>query len=277
MRIVDFNSTWNWACAAAILVGLHAAGCDQSEGVAGFVAVSTTKAAPAQLMRPRLQGLTDEALEIIRADPSSIGQAYQACRSELIQALPDGFALLSEQQFQIIFCSMVAYSLAPYGPGRQVSLVDLLETPQLDCSNYGHLMVLLLGLLNDNPSDCQIRFVGWDGGHVGNHQQLFIESNVGAPPLLVDPTIALFAVTSFNQVASGAPCALDALACFAHREELRQFVDLVTTALLEGKYQPSDVLYYYESREHMLTDSCGPTSWPTPGAVKWRARQTSGS
>lgn len=260
-----------------MLAGLHGAGCGEPDAAGHADEAPTTVFDRAPLMRPRLSGLTDEALELIRADPDLIEQVYQACRGELLHALPSGFASLSEPQVRIIFCSIVAYSLAPYGPGQQVSLVELLGARELDCSNYGHLMALLLDFMNAGPSDCQVRFVGWEGGHVGNHQQLFVDSEDDAPPLLVDPTIALFAVTSFDQVASGVPCESGHLVCFAHRNELQQFVDLVATGLLEGNYQPSDILYYYESRERLLMDSCGPTLWPTPGAVDWRARQTSGS
>src|SRR5262245_10147616 len=74
-------------------------------------------------------------------------------------------------------------------------------------------------------------------------------------------------------VASGKPVPADRIVLFMGREDLEDFERTVTTALVEGKCRPSDLLYYFEGIDHLMKRYGDPFSWPTPGARALRSRQ----
>src|SRR5262245_24108703 len=126
--------------------------------------------------RAQLRSLSATWLSRIRSDPQSIAAAYDACRDELVHSLPQSFASLSECQRQLIFCCVVAHSLAPFGYSTALNLEDMLHAPVLNCGNYGLLAIMLsqqLLIASTDEPDCAVHLVGWEGGLMGNHQQLF--------------------------------------------------------------------------------------------------------
>jgi hypothetical protein len=225
--------------------------------------------------RAQLRSLSATWLSRIRSDPQNIAAAYEACRDELMHSLPESFASLSECQRQLIFCCVVAHCLAPFGDSTAQNLEDMLDAPMLNCGNYGLLAVMLsqrlLAASTDEP-DCAVHLVGWEGGLMGNHQQLFALAD-GCPTVLMDPTVGLFATQDFDSVASGHAVPPETMVCFSVHEQSQPFVDVVCESLLTGRGRPSHLLYYFRSVDHLLNEYGHPLHWPTPGAVTWRQTQ----
>ena len=97
-----------------------------------------------------------------------------------------------------------------------------------------------------------INFVGFDGGAIGNHAQLFVEDKGGE--LLLDPTIGLVAKIGINDILMGKPLQRDQLRIFRQRsdERLDFFAENVIDAVTNGKYRSSDILYYSPSLDEYL-------------------------
>ena len=146
----------------------------------------------------QLTCLTPARIAEVRRSPSlSIEKAFSACRKELGNKVAT--LGLTEKQTQLAFVSILAHSMAPYGPSTVVKLAELLKEPVLDCDNYailtGHFARILVGKKID------LNFVGFDGGLIGNHAQIF--ADVDGTRLLLDPTIGLIARISFDETLAG--------------------------------------------------------------------------
>src|SRR5262249_23742317 len=157
--------------------------------------------AVAQLSEPshnnfeKLSCLTKNHIAAVRKDPRrNIGIAYRACDAELTRRTTS--LRLTADEKKIAFLSVLAYSMAPYGASRSVRLEDLLSDKGLDCDNYailtGHFSRIFLGDRID------IKFVGFDGGAIGNHAQVFVGRD--GESLVLDPTIGLVARIGFNDL-----------------------------------------------------------------------------
>ena len=226
----------------------------------------------------RLDCLSESALNEVRSDPASITSLYDRCREELVDGLGEHFADLSEAELQYVFCTAVSYWTAPYGPGGGATIEDMLAAETLQCAAYGPLAWELYDRCSrEDGSSCEANFVGWEGGSVFNHQQTFISRPDGSRSLLVDPTIGLVAKVGFDQVASGGAVDLNDIALFGDRTDLAYSRMRIVDALVHGKYQPSDLLYYFESVTRLREHHGTPLEWPTQGAVDWRARQPAGA
>lgn len=209
-------------------------------------------------------------LAAVRALPSTIEDAYLDCRAELLSDLGAGFSDLDDADTFAIFVSIVAYHLAPYGNSTTHDLNELLAEAAMDCDNYVALTYHLyqLGSANSRP----IWFLGWDGGVIGNHAQAYVRRD-GTNDLLLDPTIALVARTSFDEVASGRPVPAERMVSFATRAELGWFKSTVRDALLYGQFRPSDILYVFDRFDRFTVLIFGPyDDWMTPGAIVLRDR-----
>jgi hypothetical protein len=196
-----------------------------------------------------LSCLTQSRIAKVRSKPSSnIGAVYKACNVELTQKTSP--LNLNEQQRKIVFLSILANSMAPYGGSRSIRLEDLLSDKVMDCDNYailtGYFNRIFLG------ESVHIKFYGVDGGAIGNHAQLFIGEN--GEQLLLDPTIGLVAKVGFNDLLMGKAVRNDQIRIFRQHNDsnIDFFAKKVLDALLNGKYRPSDLLYYFSSIDEYL-------------------------
>lgn len=183
--------------------------------------------------------------DALASDPQSITRYYSAC--QFAEILGPAFNQLNEDGLKLAWASVIAYELKPYRGSSATSLDELLAEDGLDCDNYAILTWRLFQLLAPN-SPVKLKVIGWDGGAVGNHAQIFSEGT-GAP-LLLDPTIGLVAIGSFDQVVKGDPVTV--LMEFYHREELADFRSLVMMALAVGLYKQSDLLYVFDDLNTFL-------------------------
>ncbi|MBF9232145.1 hypothetical protein [Microvirga alba] len=201
---------------------------------------------------PRLECLTAVQIEAIRQDPyRTLPVAYSACEGELKRQLAN--LELGEQQTRAAFASVAANAMAPYGTSTSLKLKDLLRDKTLSCDNYAALTGYFATILLTVPH--KLIFVGFDGGAVGNHAQLFAQ--IGEDQMLVDPTIGLVAKTNFNEMLQGGKVSSSKIAIFdQHRDGLATWLGRsVVLALEEGLYNPSDILYYFHSMEEYVAFS----------------------
>lgn len=226
----------------------------------------------------KLQCISESRKATIRRDPKNgVVQALENCQQEINEKLKP--LQLTEAEKRIAFLSILAHSMAPYGPSRSILLEDLLSDKSMDCDNYAILTGHFNSITNDKTYE--INFVGFDGGAVGNHAQLFISSEKG---LLLDPTIGLVARIGFNDLLSGKPMKSNEVIIFRQRtdKQLEFFEKKVYNSILQGKYKPSDLLYFFHSLDDYLrfSDRIGPlwgkdindlvAQFPTPASKALR-------
>jgi hypothetical protein len=236
------------------------------------VAVAGPQSTP-HAVRARLGCLNDTLVAGTKATPPSVKGAFDECRSELRTVIGDSLGKLAEPDYFAIFASLVAHRWAPYGAGKGTSLEELKKQPVMQCAQYAGLTGQLLAF---SPYSDQgvLRFVGVEGGAVMNHAQLFYTR--GPTSLLLDPTIGLVAVATFDQVFRGVPVAPQQIFDFYDREEIATFRDRVVKALTQGSYRPSDLLYYFEGIDTYLSSNATSEDFLTPGGERLRDRQAAG-
>lgn len=220
--------------------------------------------------RERLASLTSAHVDAVRRDPDAVRDVYAACRTDLAALLGAPFADLPAEDLALIFCSLLANALAPYGESNATSLTEMLDARTLNCGNYPFLMIRLHERLGP-PADPPVSLVGWTGGYFGDHSLAYRAHPDPGRCLFLDPTAALVARATFDDVVSGRPVPADRLVCFAYREAEVPFALWIAKAFAKGRLKPSDLLYYFESLDHQLTRYGEPNIWPTPGAARWRA------
>ena len=218
----------------------------------------------------RLAILNDGIAEEIKKDPSRITQLFQESLQELTSELPPDLHALSEAELFAIYCSLISYIMAPYGNSTEIELRNLLEEDHLDCDNYAILTKHLfdIGLKTgeiENADSIKFIFVGWNGGAVGNHAQIFVQS--AEKSMVLDPTIALLAFADFDSIASGRPVPSSRIIDFSTRCELDDYRQRVINAICKGLYRPSDLLYYFVDFQEYLHPKSGSAYWYTPGAA----------
>jgi hypothetical protein len=203
----------------------------------------------------RLDCLSDAVIEEIRRKPETIEVAYQECEPQVRSYLGEAFSKLDDNDLYLLFASLVAYQLAPYGDADDVDFEDILHAPELNCAQYTLGVGYFADLRGAALGQMKIRFVGWYGGAVSNHAQIFTENPVSGVSLMLDPTIAVVALGSFNDIAAGKPLDPAGVVDFSTRVEQQNFRERVIAALLSGGYKPSDLLYYYDGLENRLRSS----------------------
>ena len=172
------------------------------------------------------------------------------------------------------FASAYAWGLKPYGPEPTtgVDLTTLLNAPSLACDDYVRLALYFMQLI-PQTSAVNVAAVGWNGGAVGNHSQLFVSDSSGETVLL-DPTIGLvWRDATYNQVTSGTPLPASKMHSFyaeyGGSQSIAAFSATVIAALTNGSYKPSDALYYCASLDffNAMPPEAG---WPTPAAAQFQ-------
>lgn len=219
--------------------------------------------------RVEMACVSEAAINEIRRSPTAVRELRARCDGELGRALGPAFQGLPPSQARaLVLAAAVAYRMAPYGTSREMELEALVKDDRLDCDNYMALAWHLARLLG--VKEQQMRFIGWHGGAVGNHAQLFVEFGDGQNDgMVLDPTVGLVGRTTFNAVAAGVPVRGDKLLDFRSRAELPEYHQRVQRALAGGEYRPDDVLYAFE-RFDRFSDPPAISDWPTPAAPQLR-------
>lgn len=198
-----------------------------------------------------------EHLDLIRQDPNQFGAIYNLYADRLKTHLGSQFDGLTQDGLILVFANIVAYELASYrafgdptpGPAS-LTLNDLLASSKYVCNEYCFLTVLLYrkAVPYVPGSPVLIDYVGFNGGAVGNHTQLFI-SGVGVP-LLLDPTIGLTARTDLADLENQVPVAASRIRELTYRAEqgtlgpvLDRFRNAVRAALQNAGYRYTDRIF----------------------------------
>ena len=173
----------------------------------------------------------------LRNSPNYICNLFEQYKEFLIASLGNRFSDLTLDELEYVFCTIIAHSLAPYGPSKAQTFKDLLESDSYNCGNYGLLSSFLNREFTHSSSTFKIIFVGWDGGAIGNHQMLFLERTDSIFSLILDPTIGLIAKGNFNSVASGKKIPLKNMIVFNAREELESYRQNIIRCLQFGRFK----------------------------------------
>jgi len=207
-------------------------------GLGSFQIIKKNKDVP----RLRLACLSPQLVNQSK-ESGSIDLAFKACLPELKSILESRDISVPDEAIKVIVASLISYKSALYGNSVATEFKTLLNEKLLDCDNYA----LLTGYF---VPQIQLRFVGFHGGAVGNHAQIIYPNP--SSPLLIDPTIGLIAATSYDDLMMGRE--IEPLKILNFNEQksnsLKTFTPVVVDALLNGKYRPRDLLYYFESIEH---------------------------
>jgi hypothetical protein len=218
-------------------------------------------------------GFTADDVAAIRRSPESVSTWFTRHRAGFAARLSGVVPGLDEPELRYAYCSVLAHAMAPWGPSTATAFPDLLHERYLNCSNYGLLAVHLADACDADPQRSRrVRFVGWEGGAIGNHQMLFLDRVSRDGSLLLDPTLGLVARADFDDVAAGVPASPRAMTLFTDRDDVKSLREAVIGALCEGRFRPSDLLYYFDGVEHLVRGFGEARRWPTPGACDWRSR-----
>ncbi|WP_156928703.1 hypothetical protein [Bradyrhizobium sp. th.b2] len=221
---------------------------------------------------PRLGAITGDAMS---ERPDVLQDVSATALEHMQRCLPQSWSSLTRADLLYVFASTAAHNLRPYGKGcPSQEYGELLRSEHLDCSNYGLLTYYFSRLLLGEADRRPLSFVGWDGGAVGNHQMLFLSEPGKTPHLAIDPTLGIACIASFDDIASGKPVPPDAIAIIGATEQLNASRVVFITALLEGQFRPSDLLYYFPTVEDYLTRYGNPFDWPTPAISILRDRHS---
>jgi hypothetical protein len=206
-------------------------------------------------------------LDSVRRKPEDIVPLYAALKVPFRNKLGGFFDAEFEEHIEAAFCGVMAYEMAPYGASAAKELNDLFAEKQLDCDNYCALAWALFEVLRPSPTT-SLAVVGWDGGAIGNHAQIFVQH----PSLgygLIDPTFGFYQCgVNFDAIASGKPAAPDFRKSFyLPAPATDAMYATVIKALDEGLYKPSDLLYYTKYRDKLVKMPAAPY-WMTPRAER---------
>lgn len=232
---------------------------------------SATPATSAPL-RIDMPHITAELCAKVVAEPGLLGDLTQEATLHLRSILPPVWQQRTEPELRYLVAAAVAHNLKPYGTGSLPELQSMLQASTLDCSNYGLLTHHLSALLVPEVDRLRLAFVGWDGGVVGNHQMMIASSPRQMFDLALDPTLGLAFLATFDQIASGCPLAPGSILAINATAQLDASRAHFVRALLDGAFRPSDLLYYFDGVDHLLTRYGNPQDWPTPGAIAMRRR-----
>ncbi len=224
-------------------------------GNLGIIALLIIAILLAVLMSPgRQQGVgartslkcpSHSQVEAIRAEPTSITAAFHNCLNEIKEATAP-LELTSDADLFAVFVMVVSHRMAPYGNSVAINFNDLLREPVLDCDNY-MLLAARLYEIGNIPEKGLVTLVGFDGGPIGNHAQLFY---VGRRSMLLDPTVAIAAITRFDDLLMGVRVSsVVQLSSPWVSENTRVLAANLIDALRQGSYRPSHLLYHFPSAD----------------------------
>jgi hypothetical protein len=114
------------------------------------------------------------------------------------------------------------------------------------------------------PGDESLIALGWNGGAVGNHEQLIFPGTIS---VLLDPTIGLvWTGVTYNNLVKGHGYT-SGWCSFYYRTDLNSFQAEVSTAIYYGQYLPYDCLYYIPGITNIRDNymSASPQHWIVGG------------
>lgn len=215
-----------------------------------WIPLSNAAAAPSSLPSSCLRETRIEELKR-SSDPwevrDLVREMYEDCGETLVAAsLPMPSA---EYERMAIFAAVLALTSAAYDWSETYEIVELVQSERLDCDNYAVLTALFYEMLRGEGYPEEISIVGFDGGAIGNHAQMFITS--GERSLMIDPTLGIFARVRFDQLISGVAVSGSFMGViYPYWGDARQdpwihevYLDRVVRAIAQGSYRPEDELY----------------------------------
>lgn len=273
--------------AAACTGPTQTAGGSSEEAVSGPVAplIEATGVVPLAAATPRKIDLTCLEGRDLRSElrgRNGMAAIRDACAGEIEAAV--GSWKLGQIERDAILATFVAHHFAPYGQSVAVTFEKLMTEEDLDCDNYAMLSGYLFRELQ--PEE-RLTYVGFDGGRIGNHAQAFVID--GASSVLLDPTVGIVAHIGFDDLLMAHKLTPSNVLVDSRPPEnaIAPLRANVLSAVLDGGYRPSDLLYYLKSVESMIafSDHAGVywepekynlllLHYPTPGAVALRESLT---
>lgn len=213
--------------------------------------------------------LTDNQNQRIIANPSVIATIYNNFWPAFGNNIAPLNGSINSQLFATAFASTVAWNLKPYGPEKSgvVDLPGILAEPTIACDVYVMLAYYLAQLI-PQANGTKFTFLGWNGGAVGNHAQMLASAN--GQSILLDPTVGLMALNvTYDSLASGKPVPVNNVVSlftkFGGTPSIAGFSATVQDAVINGKYKPSDALYYFSSFPVYISTGIDANT-PTPQA-----------
>ncbi|KRE08163.1 hypothetical protein ASE61_00665 [Bosea sp. Root670] len=190
---------------------------------------------------------------------------YASVRSIFIADLPAALQTLPEDQLKLAFATILAFDLKPYGNGGGLDLASNLAAADLNCDNYCILAIELYRLLSPTPG-AEPKLIGWNGGAVGNHAQIFMTAS--GVHLMADPTIGLLVKgQTLDGLTRGYPPSSGHTKSFfafnSGRTNVATLNSNVQTAVALGTYYTSHLLYFFPELEDYVS-APGSSAWATP-------------
>jgi hypothetical protein len=189
----------------------------------------------------------------------------KACGREIVDVMTKNGVKISDNQLLLIASTIVSHNFAPYGGSAALNYNEIVKEKALDCSNYA---ALLGHLVNPKITD-EIRFIGFEGGVVGNHTQVFYDEE--NKEMVLDPTTSSIAFVDYDSLfeVSHSPRKVFVFNR-QNNVQLEKLYKNVDNALSLSLFKPSDILYYYFNLNHFIGKFS--YSYKTPGGYKLHKR-----
>jgi hypothetical protein len=169
----------------------------------------------------------------VREDLARATRVFGACRAAIARELRASGISPQGEAPRAVFAMALAHRFAPYGPASSVRLADLLRYDVLDCDNY---IALAFHLYRRAGGRAPVQFVGWEGGRVGNHAQMWVEG------MLLDPTLGIATPLPLRRLLAGGHA--ERFADLSSQPPVPGYRERVVGALREGAYRRRDLLYW---------------------------------
>lgn len=187
---------------------------------------------------------------------------YQACAPAVQAPFTALGETLGDDEARAVFATVIAYSFAPYGNSTARWLHELAGESVLDCDNYALLAHYIYAALGGTET---FWLLGWNGGALGNHAQIYYES--GTRRMILDPTVAMISLTDMDAVMDGGAGAALTGVSFYWRPAWETDWMLHYLPLAHGEGMPWCALLYFATAEQYTGAMwTGSSYWPTPGA-----------
>jgi hypothetical protein len=221
----------------------------------------------ARRMDIALECLDQASIEEVRAR-GSVDVIMPACSQQLRQALGRDFGAIDDELVRVVLATIASANFADYGASSAITYEDIARADRLNCGNT----IFLAGYLSGTVDSEKIKAVGFDGGVIGNHAQLFYIDHDRS--LLLDPTIGMVAQIEFNDLMRGIPVLPSKIRLFKIKdttEEIRNFRIRVYEAVEQGGYVPSDFMYMHKTLRDQLKNGML-SRYFSPGGIEARTR-----
>lgn len=208
-----------------------------------------------------LECLNNKVINKIKKN-NAMDEIFSSCNREIRSILAQDFGPIGDDALRAILSTIIAANFADYGNSSAITFEDIANSDFLNCGNT----ILLAGYLYGSK-ERSLRSIGFDGGKIGNHAQLYYNNGT---QLLLDPTIGLIAKTSFDDLLRGVPVPKDQIRVFSIKaKNIDLFRQKVYLAVLLGQYHPSDFMYMHETLQDHLQKATS-DNYFTPGGIYFR-------